>query len=166
MSSCVMATQADQKTTSAIRDFMRSLHESKAEWGIFHMLVAQTVLNCLIYLAGTTSLVGECCTATSFFRQCLFSLSSPGSPLQQLAGNASSASAWPLQPRSGTVSSDSPCVGSCRVAFRLGLRVLALASHRGHLEMYTITSPKCILSSLSKPLRFKPTLTPGLACSS
>ena len=49
--SCAMAAQAKQKTTSRIQDFMSTLHEAKAEWGIFHMLIAQVVLHRPIHLA-------------------------------------------------------------------------------------------------------------------
>ena len=46
-----MAAQADQQTALRIKDFMKTLHEAKAEWGIFHMLIAQTVLRRPIHLA-------------------------------------------------------------------------------------------------------------------
>ena len=46
-----MAAQADQQTALRIKDFMKTLHEAKAEWGIFHMLIAQTVLCRPIHLA-------------------------------------------------------------------------------------------------------------------
>ena len=43
--------EADQRTESRIQDFMSSLHKAKAEWGIFHMLIAQTALRRPILLA-------------------------------------------------------------------------------------------------------------------
>ena len=49
--SFAMDAQADQKTESRIQDFMSSLHKAKAEWGVFHMLIAQTVLRRPILLA-------------------------------------------------------------------------------------------------------------------
>jgi hypothetical protein len=49
--SVAMDAQAEQQTASRIQDFMTTLHEAKAEWGIFHMLIAQTVLRRPIHLA-------------------------------------------------------------------------------------------------------------------
>ena len=43
--------EADQRTESRIQDFMSTLHKAKAEWGIFHMLIAQTGLRRPILLA-------------------------------------------------------------------------------------------------------------------
>jgi len=43
--------EADQRTESRIQDFMSTLHKAKAEWGFFHMLIAQTVLRRPILLA-------------------------------------------------------------------------------------------------------------------
>ena len=47
----MMAAQADQQTTSRIQDFMRTLHEAKAEWSIVRMLIEQAVLSRPINLA-------------------------------------------------------------------------------------------------------------------
>ena len=49
--SFAMGAQADQQSASRIQEFMSTLHEAKAEWGIFHMLIAQTVLRRPILLA-------------------------------------------------------------------------------------------------------------------
>ena len=50
-SSFGMVAQEDQQIASRIKDFMSSLHEAKAEWGMFHMLIAQAVLRRPIHLA-------------------------------------------------------------------------------------------------------------------
>ena len=49
--SCVMDAQADPQIASRIQDFMSTLHEAKAEWGFFHMFMAQAVLRRPIHLA-------------------------------------------------------------------------------------------------------------------
>ena len=49
--SLAMDAQADQKTEAGIQEFMGTLHKAKAEWGFFHMLIAQTVLRRPILLA-------------------------------------------------------------------------------------------------------------------
>ena len=46
-----MVAQEDQQIASRIKDFMSSLHEAKAEWGFFHMFMAQAVLRRPIHLA-------------------------------------------------------------------------------------------------------------------
>ena len=46
-----MVAQEDQQIASRIKDFMSSLHEAKAEWGFFHMFMAQAVLRRPIQLA-------------------------------------------------------------------------------------------------------------------
>ena len=46
-----MVAQEDPKIASRIKDFMSSLHEAKAEWGFFHMFMAQAVLRRPIQLA-------------------------------------------------------------------------------------------------------------------
>ena len=38
-----MAAQTDQQIASRIQAFISTLHEARAEWGIFHMLIAQAV---------------------------------------------------------------------------------------------------------------------------
>ena len=43
--------EADQRTKSRIQDFMSTLHKPKAEWGFFHMFMAQAVLRRPINLA-------------------------------------------------------------------------------------------------------------------
>ena len=46
-----MVAQEDQQMASRITDFMSSLHDAKAEWGFFHMFMAQAVLRRPIHLA-------------------------------------------------------------------------------------------------------------------
>ena len=46
-----MVAQEDQQIASRTKDFMSSLHEAKAEWGFFHMFMAQAVLRRPIHLA-------------------------------------------------------------------------------------------------------------------
>ena len=46
-----MVAQEDQQIASRIKDFMSSLHKAKAEWGLFHMFMAQAVLRRPIHLA-------------------------------------------------------------------------------------------------------------------
>lgn len=46
-----MVAREDQQIASRIKDFMSSLHKAKAEWGFFHMFMAQAVLRRPIHLA-------------------------------------------------------------------------------------------------------------------
>ena len=46
-----LVAQEDQQTASRIQEFMKTLHEAKAEWGMFHMLIAQEVLHRPIHVA-------------------------------------------------------------------------------------------------------------------
>ena len=46
-----MVAREDQQIASRMKDIMRQLHEAKAEWGFFHMFMAQAVLRRRIHLA-------------------------------------------------------------------------------------------------------------------